>query len=82
MSKGRDRTISRRPDGTWENKRHDASRASSLHKTQADAIDAGRQMLGNQGGGELNVKGRNGQFRSKDTVLPGNDPFPPRDTES
>ena len=65
MSKGRDRTISRRPDGTWENKRHDARRASSLHQTQADAINAGREMLGNQGGGELIVKGRNGQFRSK-----------------
>ena len=82
MSKGRDRTISRRPDGTWENKRHDARRASSLHQTQADAINAGREMLGNQGGGELIVKGRNGQFRSKDTVFPGNDPLPPRDTEN
>ena len=39
-------------------------------------------MLGNQGGGELIVKGVNGQFRSKDTVFPGNDPFPPRDTEN
>ena len=39
-------------------------------------------MLGNQGGGELIVKGRNGQFRSKDTVFPGNDPLPPRDTEN
>lgn len=81
MSKGRDRTISRRPDGSWENKRNDANRASSVHTTQADAIAAGREMLGNQGGGELSVKGRDGRIRSKDTISPGNDPFPPRDTE-
>lgn len=81
MSKGRDRTISRRPDGSWENKRNDANRASSVHATQADAIAAGREMLGNQGGGELSVKGRDGHIRSKDTIPPGNDPFPPCDTE-
>lgn len=82
MSKGRDRTISRRPDGTWANKRHDASKASSVHSTQADAIRAGNAMLGNQGGGELIVKGLDGRIRSKDTIAPGNDPFPPRDTEN
>lgn len=81
MSKGRDRTISRRPDGSWENKRNDANRASSVHTTQADAIAAGKEMLGNQGGGELSVKGRDGRIRSKDTIPPGNDPFPPRDIE-
>ena len=82
MSKGRDRTISRRPEGTWENKRQDASKASSLHTTQADAIKAGNEMLGNQGGGELIVKGRDGRIRSKDTIPPGNDPLPPRDTQN
>lgn len=81
MSKGQDRTISRRPDGNWENKRNDASRASSLHETQAGAIGAGRSMLENQGGGELTVKGMDGRIRSKDTIAPGNDPIPPRDRE-
>jgi len=38
-------------------------------------------MLGNQGGGELTVMGRNGRIRSKDTIPPGNDPCPPRDRE-
>jgi hypothetical protein len=38
-------------------------------------------MLGNQGGGELTIKGRDGLIRSKDTVAPGNDPNPPRDRE-
>ena len=80
MSKDRDRTVFRR-GGDWINKRHDASRASSVHSTQEEAEATARRMLGNQGGGELTIKGRDGQFRSKDTIAPGNDPFPPRDTE-
>lgn len=81
MSKGRDRTISRRKDGSWANKRNDADKASSLHDTQKEAIDAARDMLRNQGGGELITKGRDGRIRSKDTIPPGNDPSPPIDTE-
>ena len=41
--KGRDRVISQRPDGQWANKRNDADKASSLHKTQREAIDAARE---------------------------------------
>ena len=81
MSKDQDRMVYRRDDGQWANKRNDASRASSLHRTQADAERSARQMLVNQGGGELTTKGRDGLIRSKDTIAPGNDPFPPRDTE-
>jgi len=82
MSKGRDRTVSKRADGTWVNKRHDTNKASSLHKTQKEAEQSARQMLINQGGGELITHGVNGKIRSKDTISPGNDPFPPRDTEN
>lgn len=82
MSKSRDRTVSRRTDGKWANKRHDADRASTLHDTQREAEQAARQMLKNQGGGELTTHGRDGKIRSKDTIAPGNDPFPPRDTEN
>lgn len=63
------------------NKRNDANRASSLHTTQQDAIATASSMLGNQGGGELTTMGRNGQIRSKDTIVPGHDPNPPRDSE-
>ena len=78
MSKGRDRTVYRRGDGRWANKRNDAGRASSLHSTQKEAQDAARAMLGNQGGGELATKGVDGRIRDKDTVAPGNDPYPPK----
>ena len=53
MSKGRDRTIYRRDDGKWANKRNDAGKASSLHNTQKEAEKAAKKMLKNQGGGEL-----------------------------
>jgi hypothetical protein len=81
MSKDQDRMIYRRDNGDWVNQRNDADKASSLHRTQKDAIEAGKKMLTNQGGGELTVKGLNGQIRSKDTIAPGNDPNPPKDKE-
>lgn len=79
--KGRDRVVSQRADGKWANKRNDADKASSIHDTQRDAANAAKEMLGNQGGGELTIKGLDGKIRSKDTISPGNDPNPPRDTE-
>ena len=81
MSKNQDRTVWRGRDGQWRNKRHDADKASSLHQTQGEAELAAKQMLRNQGGGELTTMGINGKIRSKDTISPGNDPNPPRDTE-
>jgi hypothetical protein len=81
MSKDKDRTISRRTDGKWENKRNDSERASSVHRTQKEAEQAAREMLKNQGGGELTTKGVDGKIRSKDTIAPGRDPNPPKDKE-
>ncbi|HPG39672.1 MAG TPA: DUF2188 domain-containing protein [bacterium] len=82
MSKGRDRMVFKRTDGKWENKRNNADRASSLHDTQKEAEQAAREMLKNQGGGELITKGVDGKIRSKDTIAPGNDPYPPKDKEN
>jgi uncharacterized protein YdaU (DUF1376 family) len=79
MSK-KDRIVYRK-DGEWVNKRINSDRASSIHNTQKEAENAARDMLKNQGGGELITKGRNGQIRSKDTIHPGNDPRSIRDTE-
>jgi hypothetical protein len=73
--------VYRREDGMWINKRNDSGRASSVHGTQREANDAAKKMLHNQGGGELIVKGLDGRIRSKDTIAPGNDPNPPKDTE-
>ena len=46
-----------------------------------EAIEAAKEMLTNQGGGEIVVKGLDGKIRSKDTIAPGNDPNPPNDKE-
>jgi hypothetical protein len=76
-----DRTVSQRVDGNWANKKDGTSRAASLHDTQREAINSAREMLINSGGGELKVKGVDGTIRSKDTIAPGNDPNPPKDSE-
>lgn len=76
-----DRTVSRRPDGQWANKKDGNDRASSLHDTQRAAERAAHRMLAESGGGELKVKGEDGRIRSKDTIPPANDPNPPRDSE-
>lgn len=80
MNKPQDRMVFKDGD-SWANKRNDADRASSRHETQKEAIEAAKRMIHNQGGGELTVKGLDGKIRSKDTIAPGNDPVPPRDTE-
>lgn len=61
-------------NGRWSAQREDASRASSNHDTQKQAIDAARGYAANAGGGELNIHGRDGEIRAKDTIAPGNDP--------
>jgi uncharacterized protein YdaU (DUF1376 family) len=78
LSKKQDRTVYRRDDGKWANKRNDASRASSVHDTQKQAQDAAKSDLKKQGGGELTTKGVDGKIRDKDTVAPGRDPYPPK----
>lgn len=67
------RTVTPHPDG-WSVEKPGASRASSVHDTQAEAIDAARRNLENTGGGELAIKGRDGAVRDQDTVKPGSDP--------
>ncbi|WP_167736441.1 DUF2188 domain-containing protein [Nocardioides sp. 1609] len=67
------------PTGGWDVVKPDAERASSHHDTQQQAIDRGREIVHNLGGGELRIHGRDGQIRDSDTVAPGNDPYPPRD---
>lgn len=81
MSKKQDRMVYQREDGKWANKRNDSERASTLHDTQKEAAKIAKEMLQNQGGGELTIKGVDGKIRSKDTVSPGNDPCPPKDKE-
>ncbi|PSH65156.1 DUF2188 domain-containing protein [Phyllobacterium sophorae] len=80
MGKRNSRTVYRREDKKWVDKRDDAERGF-LFDTQKEAIKSAKQKLDNAGGGELSVKGLDGQIRSKDTIGGGNDPNPPKDKE-
>lgn len=51
-----------------------AGRATSVHDTQAEAIDRARTIAQNQET-EILIHGRNGRIRERDSY--GNDPFPP-----
>lgn len=68
------RTVQRRDDGSYEVRRPGADRAGAVASTQAAAINRGREILRNSGGGELAIRGNNGRIRAQDTIKPGNDP--------
>lgn len=74
-----DRNIVPGKDGGWDVRAPGASRASAHTRTQAEAIDRARVIVGKAGGGEVRIHGRDGKIRDSDTIAPGNDPNPPRD---
>lgn len=76
----KDRIVSQRKDGLWENKRVGADRPAGLHNTQKQAESEARRMLNNAGGGELITKGIDQKIRSKDTIGK-KDSCPPKDKE-
>lgn len=61
----------------WAVKAPRSTRASSLHRTQAEAINAARDILANSGGGELVIHDAHGNIRDKHTIPPARDPYPP-----
>lgn len=73
MSK-RNQHIVRHSDG-WAVRGAGSERATSVHSTQREAIDAGRRIAQTQKT-ELFVHGRDGRIRERDSF--GNDPFPPK----
>ncbi len=78
-SNERDRTVYRRSEGKWVNKRHVSPKPPKVYPTQQDAIRAATRCLMIEGGGDLTVVGADWRIRSKDTILPpSHDPFPPR----
>ena len=73
-------------DNKWGVKRAGGQRASSRHSTQREAENAAKQFARNQFARnqdrvEVVIHRPDGTIRDKDTLPPGNDPFPPRDTK-
>lgn len=58
----------------WKGKRSDATRASVVAGTQADAYRQTRDLSGRNGGGEINLHGVDGRIRDKNTIAPKSDP--------
>ncbi len=81
MSNRNERHVTPHPDGGWQVTKPGSDRASARTATQSEAIDRSREIVHNSGGGEVVIHRPNGQIRDSDTVAPGNDPFPPKDTK-
>lgn len=63
-----DRWVVEYPDGGWAVVREDRERVSDVLQTQEEAIARGHVIVGNLGGGELVIKGKDGQIREKLTI--------------
>ena len=63
----------------WAIAKPGGKRPSEVHSRQSDAVGRAKEIVGNAGGGEVRIHGRDGRIRDSDSVRPGNDPFPPRD---
>lgn len=68
------RVVQKREDGRTEVRKPGSARASDIVGNQAEGITRAREILQNDGGGELQVRGRDGTIRKQDTIKPGNDP--------
>lgn len=74
MAKPNKITVQRRSDGNFEGVRPGAKRASVVGPTQGKVANASRNILRNDGGGELAIRGLNGKIREQDSVPKANDP--------
>lgn len=60
----------------WAVRRAGSERVTSVHSTQADAYNAGRDIARNQSS-EVFLHGRDGRIRDRESF--GHDPNPPKD---
>lgn len=74
MSKKRNQHVVPHEQG-WAVRPEGASKPTSVHHTQAQAIEAARSTARNQGT-ELLIHRPNGQIRERNTY--GKDPYPPK----
>jgi hypothetical protein len=81
MSSQNRRHVVPNENGGWDVKAPGAGRASAHTDTQKQAQDRARHIVHNAGGGKVVTHGQDGKIRDSDTIAPGNDPNPPRDTK-
>lgn len=66
---GREHHVLPNADGGW-----DVEATRSHHRTQAEAIEHAREILGRSGGGEIVIHARDGHVRDRDDVPANEDP--------
>ena len=64
--------------GGWDVVKELHKQASAHTETRQEAITRARQIIRNQGGGELRIKNERGQLIESDTIKPGRE-SPARD---
>ena len=72
---GKNQHVTPHPDGGWQVKGANNTKATVRTATQGEAIDFARNIARNQKS-ELVIHRPNAQIRDKDSY--GNDPFPPK----
>jgi hypothetical protein len=66
--------------GGWDVVKEGHQRASAHTDRKAEALDRGRQIVHNAGGGELRIANKEGKIIDSDTIKPGRE-SPRRDTK-
>jgi hypothetical protein len=59
--------------GGWDVVKEDHQRASAHENTKKEALDRGREIVHNQGGGELRIQNKEGKLIDSDTIRPGHE---------
>lgn len=77
---GTSRHVVRHGNG-WAVKKPGSKAPESIHRKQSTAEERAKDVVLDQGGGEVRIHGRDGRIRDSDTVAPGRDPHPPTDAK-
>ncbi len=67
--------VVRSASGGWAVKKAGATKATSIHRTQEEAVKAANTIARNQKT-EVYIHGKDGRIRERNSF--GNDPFPPK----
>jgi hypothetical protein len=63
----------------WAVKKAGVEKPEGVYSKQSNAERAAKKTVGELGGGEVRVQGRDRLWRDSDTVPPARDPHPPKD---
>lgn len=72
--------VPNRDRGGWDVKKENADRASAHTDRKIDAVSRAREIVRNEGGGEIRIANRDGKFSDSDSVKgPKHSESPARD---